>query len=97
MPLPQTVTPEILAKHAHLTDYEVVQDSFDTQREIKRLIKARDGYRLVAEANMGTSKGRWAYFQERAAEIGIAERQEFVGYLERLLEARRVKQEVENV
>ena len=82
MPIPQTVTPEILAKHAHLSDEEV-----------------RDGFRLVVEANMGMSKGRWAYLQELAAETGITERQDFVGYLERLLEARQslVQSEVSHV
>lgn len=85
---PEKITEEALSKTAHVSVSEIRQDISDTKAEIENMTKEAEGHRLIAESNMGTPKGKMANFRWGAARSGIREREQFVRFLEKLLEAR---------
>lgn len=92
---PQEITPTMLAGLANISDDTVARDIRDTEQEIVTLEKEIEGYRLIAEANPSTPRGKMADFHATSATLRAEERTEFVGFLKRLQEARaKVKQEI---
>lgn len=85
---PLTITPQILARTAHISDAEVVQDITDTMREINNLKDVRDAERVIAEKHPDPAERKMADFKAGARDGQIAERQAFVDYLVRLQQAR---------
>lgn len=88
---PETITPQILERTAHITDAEVLQDIADTMQEINNLKDVRDAERVIAEKHLDPAERRMADFKAGARDGQIAEREAFVAYLMRLQQARAVQ------
>lgn len=74
---PDEITPEVLEKLNNVSNEEVLKDIQDTEAEIENKKLA-----LVHERRMFALRAA-------AAQQGIEERQAFVGFLNRLLDARK--------
>ena len=72
---------DVLARNAHISDEEVLQDIIDTQREISRMQREISGLEMIGD--------RMSHFRADARRSGIRERQEFIAKLEALLKARK--------
>ena len=88
---PEVITPEVLELNKSLSDQEVLRDIADTEFEIMNLEKQVEAHGLLSEAGFG-QEARMANFRHTAAIDGIKQRREFVAFLNKLLEARKVQE-----
>lgn len=85
---PDTITAEILAKHAHISSAEILRDILDTRREIAQLEKMEDAERTLAATHLDESERRMMAFKAEGRPSQRARRAEFVAYLAKILRAR---------
>ena len=88
---PTEITEDVLAKNSHIDNATILQDIKDTEAEIVALEKEVRGYELIAEAQIGTPRGKLAAFRRDAKRQGLSERQDFICFLTRIFLAREKK------
>ena len=71
---------DLLARNAHISDAEILQDIADTEREIATMQREAEGFAFFND--------RWSDMRRQARISGIAEREQFIAKLRELLDAR---------
>lgn len=87
---PKVITTADLQRYAHITDDEVRRDILDTETEIAQYERVRKAESEIAEAHPDANVRRMADFKATARPLQIGERQDFVAFLRRLLDARAI-------
>jgi hypothetical protein len=77
------LTPEQIARNAHIPTEEIEQDIADTKREIYKMNREMDAFKILAEEG-----DRMADMRYRARRSGIEERLAFIAKLEAILAVR---------
>jgi hypothetical protein len=85
---PTTITPDILAKNAGISNGEIYKDIRDTENEIYSIEIEANAYRDISEASLDANERKMASFKESAKRDGIRTRKEFIEFLRTLLKAR---------
>jgi len=89
---PTEFTDDVLARHSHVTDRQLMQDWADTTTEVRRLKRVQHAERIIAENALDANERRMAAFKADARTQQIAEREEFAAFLLGLDKARRAKE-----
>lgn len=85
---PEAITAKVLEANAHVTDHEIRVDIRDTEREIENYRRLEKAEREVATVHENPMERKMADFKAGARPGQIAEREAFVAFLRRLLDAR---------
>jgi len=85
---PSEITESILRQNEHISDEEIKGDIEDTLAEISVEEKKADAQEAIFNNSTSQPDRRMAGFRMDAARDGVRRRQEFVQFLELLLEAR---------
>jgi hypothetical protein len=86
---PTVITSEILMHNTHLPDERLEQDISDTNAEILGYKATMDAEQKIAQMHPDPQQRKLAAFRASARPQQIREREEFVTFVTRLLEARR--------
>lgn len=89
MSYPGGITEAVLARNAHIPSDEVERDIRDTEAEIARYRALEVAEREVADNSFDLMERKMADFKAQSRPGMIAEREKFVAFLRRLLDARR--------
>jgi len=85
---PDVITPDELAKHAHIPSEEVRGDISDTEQEVRNLDQMEVAYRLLTTFHISLQqRGLYSLKLENVA-LQRADRRDFITYLMALLAAR---------
>lgn len=88
MAYPETITPEVLAKVAHLDDAEIQRDLQDTEGEIADLEKMVEAELILSRHHIIPEQRRIYDIKASARHGQMQERKEFAAFLKRVQEAR---------
>lgn len=83
------ITAEMLPKWAHIPDATIERDIADTEEEVRNYERLLEAERVIAVSHPNMSERRMADFRAGARPSQIAERQQFIAKLRRILHLRR--------
>ncbi len=91
------ITQQVLDQVTHVSDVVIEQDIHDNLIDEYRMKQEVKGYRLLADAQRGTSKGKMAQFRYDTKVSLLKEIREFTNFLQAILNARQTKKQWEGL
>jgi hypothetical protein len=85
---PEVIDARVLEINAHISDEDIRKDIRDTEREIADYTRLENAEREVADTHPDPMQRKMADFRANARPSQIREREAFVAFLTRLLDAR---------
>ena len=85
---PEVISEKVLATNAHISDDQIERDMADTEAEIANYRRLQVAEEEIARVHENPHERKMADFKARGRPSQIAEREDFVAFLERLKTAR---------